>query len=266
MDVIEEVKVWDFKNGKLVVKFIRLFFRDKNGRFFYAEAVDTDVDVDRVTYHEILVEHIRPLYTQDITRAPDRLLPDTYVKTSSLENYIPDCPDPFRCSKIVMGEVKVCELLSKAPHPNVAEYLGCKIEDGRIAAICYRLYERDLASYLQRNCLSDAERVLAEIKAALNHLHKLRVVHNDIKPSNIMLSDGRIVIIDFDCSACFGQRLCKIAGQPCSLARTGRSSRENELFSLKLLERLLLEGIYPSMDSTGFVGPYQSDNGHKVCW
>jgi len=53
----------------------------------------------------------------------------------------------------------------------------------------------------------DEEHIVSDIKARLDFLHCIGLVHNDINPYNIMLDDGgRAVIIDFDSCVPFGSK------------------------------------------------------------
>jgi serine/threonine-protein kinase len=45
--------------------------------------------------------------------------------------------------------------------------------------------------------ISDAVRILRDVVDALAHAHKLGVVHRDIKPDNVMLSERHAVVTDF---------------------------------------------------------------------
>jgi serine/threonine protein kinase len=46
--------------------------------------------------------------------------------------------------------------------------------------------------------LFDDERAKNLLYEAANHIHKLKIIHNDIKPNNIMCTQNTIVLIDFE--------------------------------------------------------------------
>ena len=57
---------------------------------------------------------------------------------------------------------------------------------------------------------ADAARLVREVASALDYLHGIGVVHNDIKPENLMLStvetrDGSIQLVDFGCAEVEGE-------------------------------------------------------------
>ena len=57
---------------------------------------------------------------------------------------------------------------------------------------------------------ADAARLVREVASALDFLHGIGVVHNDIKPENLMLStvetrDGSIQLVDFGCAEVEGE-------------------------------------------------------------
>ena len=128
-----------------------------------------------------------------------------------------------------LREVLVCETLAEHPHPNVARYHGVIVQDGLVRGICYESYPYTLKEkvnlgdlskadfqYSSKHPLKDRVAFLEGIRAGVAHLHSLGLVHNDLKPSNIMIKDDEDetpIIVDFDS--------CALEGTPSS--EVGRS-------------------------------------------
>ena len=43
-----------------------------------------------------------------------------------------------------MQDLEDCQMLVQRPHPNVLPYLGCLVEDGRVAGLCFRKASKTL--------------------------------------------------------------------------------------------------------------------------
>jgi serine/threonine protein kinase len=136
-----------------------------------------------------------------------------FLKKPSLSPYTPRYPTLIKETWI--EEVKICEILKKHPHPNIAQYHGCAVmEDGTIRGIYFTRYDETLmerinplrrskmeSTYERRGADQDqVERWVERIKRGIRHLHSLGIVHNDVNPANIMFYDDEPVIIDFDSS------------------------------------------------------------------
>jgi serine/threonine protein kinase len=86
------------------------------------------------------------------------------------------------------------------PHPNVARYYGCIVQNDRLTCLYFDKYRESLMqrpnSGLRNKRLFDASErprsntksILGNIHSGLRHLRSLGLVHNDINPSNIMFS------------------------------------------------------------------------------
>ena len=108
--------------------------------------------------------------------------------------------------------------LANNPHPNICEFLGVEVINGKIAGICCKRYKDTLEERLNPNritktqfkyregSLKDRQGFLDGVRAGIDHLHSLGFVHNDICPSNIMFKDDDTpVIIDFSATRPIGQ-------------------------------------------------------------
>lgn len=145
-----------------------------------------------------------------------------YVKRPHLVNYYPiNDTNRKRIADEVLQEVKVCEKLKLKPHPNIAEYIGCKVDDGKISGICFKQYKETLQQKLNPGHLNKREfarssrldaawcsGIIQGIRNGLDHLHALGLVHNDITPANIIVDEHDTpVIIDFGSCRANGESL-----------------------------------------------------------
>ena len=127
-------------------------------------------------------------------------------------------------------EISWCELISKTPHPNLAQYLGVETrifpnyngEEERVTRIAYKKYSMDLDSfvilkrYLQP-CHVDF--LMQGIEKGMKRLQNLGLVHCGLRPANVFMSFEserdknqdvvlkEVVIGDFDASVQMGERV-----------------------------------------------------------
>ncbi len=94
-------------------------------------------------------------------------------------------------------EVQICRKIS---HPNVVRVHDFGKIPGGIFVIMEHLGGRGLDEIIESEAplpLERAKMLLAEIAAALGEAHRLKVVHRDLKPGNVMLVGGRVKVLDF---------------------------------------------------------------------
>ncbi|RSM10046.1 hypothetical protein CEP52_003762 [Fusarium oligoseptatum] len=119
-------------------------------------------------------------------------------------------------------EIQVWEMIKQHPHPALAVYHGCVESEGRASGLVFARYEETLSQRVnpgrlcKRNFIASGRplvqpwmrRWLESIESALLHLHSLGLVHNDITPANIMLSNkNEAIIIDCDSTCQIGESL-----------------------------------------------------------
>ncbi|KAF1958397.1 serine/threonine-protein kinase-like protein [Byssothecium circinans] len=205
MEVVDFAEVFDdqddiFSHTEVILKKGQEHYRAvTTGRFDNA----SEIALETLDCHLIPLSYIQPTFPPNLTRAPEPLPPNTYVKRPSLYCFSPSTKD------VVLHEAQMCEILRKSSHPNIAEYIGCLVEDGRIAGLCFRQYGANLLNLKREGHTFDREACLRDIKEGITHLHRLGIIHCDINPMNIFSDPvhGSFVIGDFDSCALEDQEL-----------------------------------------------------------
>jgi serine/threonine-protein kinase len=97
------------------------------------------------------------------------------------------------------------QLAARLQHPHIVPLLAAgevKLEGSNTPLLYFTMpfvEGRSLRARLANGPLTSAEamRVLREVADALDYAHRQNVVHRDIKPDNILLSNGHAVVTDF---------------------------------------------------------------------
>ncbi len=108
----------------------------------------------------------------------------------------------------------------KLAHPNIVpiEYFGVEGPYTYFVMPLFKASLRDALLRHKRLSPSSALNVAVQIAAALTAVHSLGLIHRDIKPDNILLSDDRALLTDF---GIVRQVEFSGAGQPPTLAGSG---------------------------------------------
>ncbi|CAG8288514.1 unnamed protein product [Penicillium salamii] len=175
---------------------------------------------------------IWPLPETDLRKAPDLLTPNVYIKRPRLEMYS-----------------QVLEELSQHPHPNLIRYHGCRVVNGHFTGVVLERHPHDLEAYVERGHKTiDTTSFMAALESAIQHLHGLGWAHNDLKPSNILVSEaGFPILIDLEGCQKLGTVLKYIRGSEDwiegNIESYNTSKTQHDIFALgkirEWLERLL---------------------------
>jgi serine/threonine protein kinase len=209
-EVLDAGETWTAEGGDPVFDHSTYVLRRKDdGEYFLARTSKQadpdaptlrDIDVEGLELTELPADHIWPPFDAKFTRQPERLLRSVFIKRQRHRLPAYNDNDPTHMlADLTLHEVEICEYLAKHPHPHVAQYLGCFVEDGRITGLCFRRYDMTLQDKVSSGDPSDKEACLRGIEDGIKHIHRLGLVRNDLYPDNVMVDrDGaNPVIIDF---------------------------------------------------------------------
>jgi serine/threonine protein kinase len=97
------------------------------------------------------------------------------------------------------------QVLTGLDHPNILRVIDLsKMVEGRLTLVMERVSGMTLRQWLAQNAAPEpnAQRRLAEdLIAGLEYLERTSVTHKDLKPDNLLVSDGQLTIIDFSLAA-----------------------------------------------------------------
>ncbi|KEQ17194.1 bifunctional protein-serine/threonine kinase/phosphatase [Endozoicomonas numazuensis] len=86
-------------------------------------------------------------------------------------------------------------------HPSVMEVLPPRTGRQFLYHICEHIRGQTLRSWMQENpkpSLTEVRDIVAQIITAIRGLHRLQILHQDLKPENLMFDqEGRLKLIDF---------------------------------------------------------------------
>ena len=165
--------------------------------------------------------------------------------------------------------------LAALRHPNVAEYLGAHYPQERSAAahksyLVSRYYPQTLVDCVGAHAagampLLRQLQLAYEVACGLEYLDAQRIVHNDIKPSNILVDDdGHALIADFGLARVMQTPKLGLpyAGSPAYMSPEKRRKtpydRRSDVFSYAVVLYFIFAG-----EDDSFCGPYKDDVDHR---
>ncbi|CDM29788.1 hypothetical protein CBS147339_9162 [Penicillium roqueforti] len=200
-------EIWEL-GGSPKLRYTNVIFQDGD-KYFAAQLPGKFAHPDEILpeaescLKEIPAEHIWPLLEDGLSICHDADNPDVYIKQPQLLDY----DGSEFLSVLLLQEARICQVLMQNEHRNIARYLGCVVKGGRITGLCFQRYVETLAGCLEAGRSVDNKSCLQQIKAGLDHLHALNLIHNDIHMRNIMIASQEAVIIDFDSCIIKGHQL-----------------------------------------------------------
>jgi serine/threonine-protein kinase len=93
-------------------------------------------------------------------------------------------------------------------HPNIPKIIGSGMDEGRPYIITPYVAAGSVQDRIDRGVLAalDVERVIVETASALEYAHSHRILHGNLKPSNILMDDeGHVQVFDFGQASVLGK-------------------------------------------------------------
>jgi tetratricopeptide (TPR) repeat protein len=154
--------------------------------------------------------------------------------------------------------VEEARLAALARHPNIVEIFAVLQEDGEIFLVFEFVAGRSLSAILQakgRLALPEVVHVLRQVAAGLDCAHAKRVIHRDLKPDNVVISnEGAAKLMDFGIAH---RTRTSPDGKPAKPAGTapymapeqhlGEASPESDIYALGVMAYELLTGRCPCL-------------------
>ncbi|MFN8573277.1 MAG: serine/threonine-protein kinase [Gemmatimonadaceae bacterium] len=108
-----------------------------------------------------------------------------------------------------LQEIRIAARLT---HPHILGLIDSGESDGNIFYVMPFVPDGSLADRLKRDAplpLAQVQRVVREIASALDFAHQSGFVHRDVKPQNILFSDGHALLADFGVARVCGRTVAQ---------------------------------------------------------
>ncbi len=205
-------------------------------------------------------------------RTPNSLIYQAYdkkynkkvaLKKVLLDTYLTNQQRKEKLEKL-LAEAKI---VSKLIHPNIVQVYDYFVEDSDGYIVMEWLEGKTLREIKSEINVLNIESILKiciQIGEALNYAHQQNIMHKDIKPENIMISDGKITILDFGIATFLeGEKIQGAYGTalymaPEQLNNDWSIDQKVDIFSLGVLTYEMLTGRFPYEPSV-IMGKYAKE-------
>ncbi|NOY75751.1 MAG: serine/threonine protein kinase [Kiritimatiellaeota bacterium] len=178
----------------------------------------------------------------------------------SVEVALKVCTPPAYDKKFIPKFLREAFQLSRLDHPNIVKLIDFGNTEGFYYMATEFIRGRSLKSYVDDGPIVEesAIAVAREMGKAFSHMREHNVIHRDIKPDNILISeDNDIVLVDFGLAKEEGQKTLSVGdelfGTPHFMAPERVLDSENltiktDIYSLGVTLFYIVSGKYPFND------------------
>lgn len=145
------------------------------------------------------------------------------------------------------------KVLKKLSHPNIGQIFdyGFDAEQKKVYFTSPWLKGTDLFTATKDLPYEKCEEYFVQLLRALNYLHQKKIIHCDLKPGNVFVESGRVLLIDFGLAGYWGK---SIVGTPTYLApeifRGEHHTVASDLYALGVIFYNCLARVQPFSGKT----------------
>ena len=168
---------------------------------------------------------------------------------------------PHKQSLELFKMLKEPRLQAALNHPNIVRMIAAEKENRVFFFVMEYVKGKTLEKVLEREKILDCERtvdIIKQIAHGVDHAHKNKIIHRDLRPSNIMISEeGTVKITDFGTSAWLANvpyASTRIGSPPYMAPEQfqGKSTYASDIYSLGCMFYEMLTGRPPIFDPDPF--------------
>lgn len=169
---------------------------------------------------------------------------------------------PHRQSTELYKLLKEPRLQAALNHPNIVRMIAAEKEDHTFFMVMEYVRGKTLEKILQKEKILEIDQAMDYIKqiaAGVDHAHKSKIIHRDLRPSNIMVSEeGTLKITDFGTSAWLSNvpyATTRIGSPPYMAPEQfqGKATYASDIYSIGCILYEMIVGRPPIFDPDPFM-------------
>lgn len=175
------------------------------------------------------------------------------LDTEALEpdrHYVAKIPFAKTANAKFRQEAAICRQL--APHPGVVNLVDVVEDDGKVILIQEYVDGRNLGDMLGEELPTTlVEKIILQLIEVVAHAHAHRIMHRDIKPTNIIIQeDGTLKLLDYGAAKLLKEKdisATMVGSRPFMAPEQlmGESERRSDIWAIGVIMYLLYTGDLP---------------------